>query len=88
MDEITLNETQAAMIVAGIERRERLRQKVQEQHNAILELARQYARMEGLEGDRVQVRQDGETFKVAVLDEPQEDGAEESEADKALDSDG
>lgn len=84
MDEITLNETQAAMIVAGIERRERLRQKVQEQHNAILELARQYARMAGLEGDRVQVRQDGETFKVAVLDEPQE----ESEADKALDSDG
>jgi len=86
MAEIILSEMQAAMIVAGIDRRDRLRQASQKQEAALIELARTYARMAGLEGERVQVRQDDDKLVVVVLDEPQEDSAE-TEAEQELGDD-
>lgn len=86
MAEIILNEMQAAMVIAGIERRDRLRQAAQEQEAALIELARTYARMGGLDGNRVQIRQDDDKLVVVVLDEPQGDGAE-TEAEQELSDD-
>lgn len=76
MREIILSEAQAAMVIAGVERRDRLLDAARKQEAALAELAKTYARMAGLEGERFQIQQGAEGIKVVELPEDTEEANE------------